>query len=117
MKNLLLKGSAVAGAAMPMLAFAQADASSVLGVIGNLINQAIPILISAAVLWFIIGIIRFVIAGDADKKADARRTVIQGLIGLFIIVSMWGIVFFIGNTFGVGSVGVDTTTIAPIIVN
>lgn len=104
MKN-LLKGSAIAGAAMPLLAFAQADAFSVLNVIKNFINQATPVLVSAAVLYFIYGVVTFVIAGDADKKAEARQKVIQGIIGIFVIVSLWGIVFFIGNTLGVGPTG------------
>lgn len=104
MKN-LLKGSALAAAALPFMAFAQADAFSVLNVVKNFINQATPVLVSAAVLYFIYGVVTFVIAGDADKKAEARQKVIQGIIGLFVIVSLWGIVFFIGNTFGVGPTG------------
>lgn len=101
----LLKGSVIAAALMPVLAFAQADAFSLLRTIKNFINQATPVLISAAVLYFIYGVVRFVIAADADDKEKARGVVIQGIIGLFVIVSLWGLVFFIGNTVGVGPTG------------
>jgi hypothetical membrane protein len=115
MKN-FLKGSAIAVSALPTLALAQASAFTVLDTIGVFIDRATPILVSFAVLYFIFGVIRFVIAGDADKKAEARQTVIQGIIGLFVIVSLWGIVFFIGNTFGVGPTG-EVNNIIPTVGN
>ena len=93
MKN-FIKTLALGAVMSRVLAFAAGpDASTILNRVGSLINQAIPILVLAGVAYFIWGVVRYVIAGDADKKEDARRVIIQGLIGLFVIVGMWGIVF------------------------
>jgi len=98
----------------PMLVFAQSTPNSgpgfsgILATIGNLINQIIPILILAGLAYFIFGVIRFVIAGDADKKAEARTIVVQGIIGLFIITSVWGLVFLLNQSFGIRSGGTIT---------
>ena len=102
MKN-LVKGAAVAGSVLPFLALAQTTAGSILGVIGGFINALIPILIAAALAYFIYGVIKFIMASDADKKKDARGIVINGIIGLFVIVSVWGLVGVIQSTFGVGT--------------
>jgi len=107
MKN-LLKGSAIVGSVLPFLAFAQTDATSILFTIATFIANLIPVLITAALAYFIYGVVRFVIAGDADKKAEARQIVIQGIIGLFVIVSVWGLVGVIQNTFQIGTGGVIT---------
>lgn len=87
------------------VAFAQTDADSILGTIGSFINQLIPILIAGALAYFIFGVIKFVIASDADAKADARKVVVQGIIGLFVIISVWGLVGVIQQTFGIGAGG------------
>lgn len=105
MKN-ILKGAAVFSAVAPFAALAQGqDASGILGTIGGLINQAIPILIAAAILFFIYGVVRFVIASDADEKGKAKSIIINGVIGLAVIVSMWGIVGVLQSTLGIGSGG------------
>lgn len=103
MKN-IYKGSLLL-LATPLLAFAQTTFGTILGTIGGLINTIIPILIAAGLAYFIYGVIMFVIAGDADKKEGARKIVIQGIIGLFVIVSIWGLVGIIQSTFGVGTGG------------
>lgn len=68
----------------------------------QILDRVMPVLIGIAVIWFIWGVISYVISGDEEKKKDARGHIIQGLIGLFIILSFWGIVGLINNTFGVG---------------
>ncbi|MCA9351377.1 hypothetical protein KC929_01185 [Patescibacteria group bacterium] len=104
MKN-ILKASVVAGAALPFLALGQSTFGSILGTIANLINAIIPVLIALALAYFIYGVFKFIMASDADKKKDARSIVIQGVIGLFVIVSVWGLVGVIQATFGIGTGG------------
>ena len=101
----LLKSTALLAVLAPFAASAQTDFSSILGVIGGLVNTIIPILIAAAIAYFIYGVVRFVIASDADDKGKARSIVIQGIIGLFVIVSVWGLVGVIQNSFGLGTGG------------
>jgi ABC-type branched-subunit amino acid transport system permease subunit len=96
----LVFGTAFAGS---FNAIAQTTFTTIIATIGGLINQIIPILIAAALAYFIYGVIKFVIAVDADAKADARKIVVGGIIGLFVIVSIWGLVGVIQSSFGVGT--------------
>ena len=89
----------------PALAFAQVGLVSgtnggLIGVIGGLLNTIIPILITLAVIYFIWGVVQYVTTGDAEKKEQGQQHMIWGLIGLFVIVSMWGLVAILSNTFG-----------------
>ena len=68
--------------------------------IGNLItniqgvmNQLIGLLFVVATLVFLWGVIRYVIAGgDEDKLKEGRQYIIYGLIGLAVMLAVWGIV-------------------------
>lgn len=90
---------------MPVLVMAQANAFSILGVIRNLLNVLIPILITAALVYFIWGVISYVIAKDADDQAKAKSVITRGVIGLFVILSIWGLIGIIQSTFGIGAGG------------
>jgi hypothetical protein len=98
----LVFGTAVAGS---FQAVAQTSAGTILLTIGGLINQIIPILIAGALAYFIYGVIKFVISTDSDDKESARKVVVQGIIGLFVIVSVWGLVGVVQTTFGIGTGG------------
>lgn len=89
---------------VPMSAFAQTStgAIGILRVIQDIANIVIPILITIAVIWFIYGVIKYVIAKDEGVKEQGRNAMISSIIGLFVIVSVWGLVAVIGNTFGIG---------------
>ncbi|MFT7328157.1 MAG: hypothetical protein ACI870_000337 [Crocinitomicaceae bacterium] len=104
----LFKGGAIALALMPFIIFAQqpqADAFSILDRIAVFVSRAVPVLIAIAFAYFLYGVVRFIMAQDADKKKDARSIVIQGIIGLFIMLSIWGLVGIIQRSIGTGSGG------------
>ena len=69
--------------------------------ISTLLNTIIPILILGAVVWFIFGIIKYVIANTGEEKTKGVHVIVSGIIGLTVIVSMWALVGFLKNTFGV----------------
>ena len=72
------------------------------GTIPQILNIVIPILIVIATIVFIWGIISYILsAGSDERKKEAKNLIIWGLIGLFVIVAMWGLVTVIGSTFGV----------------
>lgn len=87
------------------------NAFNVLQRIQILLNTIMPLLIAIAAVWFIWGVITYVISGDEDKKKTARGHIIQGLIGLFIILSFWGIVALINNTLGINPVSINPSAI------
>ncbi|MFN4181202.1 MAG: hypothetical protein ACK4FA_00690 [Candidatus Paceibacteria bacterium] len=68
-----------------------------------MINTIIPILISLGVLYFIWGVVQYVLANDEEAKSRGRQLMINGLIGLLVIVSIWGLVAILKRTFGVAN--------------
>lgn len=73
--------------------------------IGTLVNTLVPIAFAAAVLFFIWGLATFILAsGDEEAKAAGKNRMIYGILALFVIAAIWGIVAFLG-----GLVGVDVT--------
>lgn len=98
MKKIITAGGILA--LTPMLAFA-ADAISIIVSAQHILNIVIPALITIAVVYFIWGVIQYTLSSDEEKKKNARTIIIQGIIGLFVILAFWGIVDVIGNTFGV----------------
>lgn len=78
-----------------------ATLAPVLCTIGNILNILVPILISLGVVYFIWGVITYVIASDEEAKKTGRNRIIYGIIGLAVIVSVWGLVRVLTQTFNV----------------
>ena len=92
----------------PMIAFAQ-DLNNSLDVIANLLNDVIPILMVLATIVFIIGIIKYIMAGgDEDGVSSAKWYMLWSIIALFVMVSVWGIVGILIDTFNVGGTGIPS---------
>lgn len=60
----------------------------------------IPLLFAAAFVFFLWGIIRFMMSSDTVKKEEAKKYIWYGLIGLFVMVSVWGIIKIAAGVFG-----------------
>ena len=87
--------------AAPFVAGA-ADLGTVIEKVQGWVTALLPLLVGVAVLVLIVGIIRYITAGeDEEKRGKARGLMIYGIIGLFVMVSMWGLVIFLGTTFGI----------------
>ena len=66
---------------------------SLLNNVGQVANRAISLLFVIATLVFLWGIIRYVIAGgDEEKLKEGRQYIIYGLVGLAVMLAVWGIV-------------------------
>ncbi|QQG42796.1 MAG: hypothetical protein HYW15_01130 [Candidatus Giovannonibacteria bacterium] len=88
--------------ALPLFAYA-ANVTSILAQLESVLNRVIPILMIVATIVFLWGVIRYVTAGgDEEKLADGRRFIIFGLVGLFVMIAIWGVVRAIVAQFGVG---------------
>lgn len=71
--------------------------------ISNFIDRLIPLIISIALILFLIGIVQYVTAGgDEEKRSAARGMIIFGIIALFVMVSVWGFVNILSRTFFAG---------------
>ncbi len=65
------------------------------------LNLLVPVVITLALIYFIWGIIQYVIAQSDEKKVDAKKQIIYGVIAMFVIVSIWGITNFIAFYLGI----------------
>ena len=93
------KFAIVASLLMPALVSA-ATVSSIIGKVKLWTGTLIPILIGVALAYFIWNTI-LVIRAEGDKRDEAKKGMWAGIIALFIIVSIWGIVQFIGSSLDV----------------
>lgn len=84
---------------MPFVAFAK-TIEDVIGVVSDILNVLVPFLIAIAVVVFLYGVIKYVTAGgDEAKRTEGRNTMIYGIIGLFVMVAVWGLVNILIETF------------------
>lgn len=67
-----------------------------------LLSKIMPILVTVAALAFVWGIIKFYLnPNNEEKKKEGKGFMVWGLVALFVIVCVWGLVGLIANTFGV----------------
>lgn len=100
----------------PVFAFAYYQATTLQSIMSQLVgflNYIVPALITIAVIYFIWGVIQFISSSDEEAKKNGRGKIINGLIGLFVIVAFWGIIGIVKNTFGIGNVTGDS--VVPLI--
>lgn len=67
----------------------------------QIVRIIIGILFPLATAIFLWGVIEYMRAGGDEKKIkDARQKITYGIIGLFLMVAVWGIVKAVVATFG-----------------
>ena len=67
-------------------------------------NEAIYLVIALAVITFIWNVYKYFIIADVENKKEASKYVMFSVIGLFVILSFWGLVNIVSNT-----LNLDTT--------
>ena len=76
--------------------------ADILWTLSDLVNIAIPIVVSLALLAFFWGLAMFIFqSGDTEKRKNGLQIMIWGIIVLFVIVSLWGIINVLQYTFNV----------------
>lgn len=86
--------------------------------ISNLLGYVLPILITVAVIYFVWGVVQFISSADEEAKKNGRAKIINGLIGLFVIVAFWGIIGIVLKTFNVGNAtGTLIVPCTPVYIN
>ena len=103
-KIIISTGSSIAALSIPFIASAQ-SITSVTTLISALINYSIGILIGVAIIAFFLGLIKYLFksTGDATEKGKAAKLMIYGIIAIAVMLSIYGLVRLLQNTFGVGN--------------
>jgi len=83
----------------PSLVFAETFAE-VLGIAQSLIHGLFPIMTLLAVIYFLWGAIKYIKLSDQpEERSKGRDLMIHGIIAVFVMVSFWGLVDILINTF------------------
>ena len=84
---------------LPAIAFASGKKlSDIVELFIYYLNQAFFVLIGVAIVIFVYHIVKYFILPNEDRKA-AGNYVMYSVIGFFVILSLWGLVNIIKNTF------------------
>ncbi|MDP2705290.1 MAG: hypothetical protein Q8O71_02745 [bacterium] len=68
----------------------------------GLFNNIIYVIFSFALLMFFWGLAKFIASAGNDKSiADGKRLMLWGVIALFVMASVWGIVAFLQDSFDI----------------
>ena len=116
-KRLVSGLSSLVALFLPLAAFATTPVTIpvFLGRVRGILDALIPFIIGLAVFVIIWGIFNYVVhAAEEEKRAEARSYIVWGIVGVFFMISIWGFVVILINTFGVGStIGADQIPTVP----
>lgn len=101
----LFIGASSLGLLMPALAFAQTAQNliAVIDVVALIVNRIVGISIVFALIYFIWGLYNYIEkdAGDVAKRTEGMHRMTMGVVALFAIISVWGLVRFLQNSLGI----------------
>lgn len=81
------------------------DLSGLIALLVSPLNAIVGLLSGVALLAFIWGIVKYIAnAGDSTKAKEGRKVMVAGVLGLFVLFSIWGILRLLITQFGI-----DTT--------
>lgn len=127
LKKILAKGSAVVTGVLlaPTLALAvtapvvpQSGSNPDLSKVSKLLTQVysilndiiLPGILVLALIFFMWGVAMFILgAGDPEKREQGKHVMTWGIVALFVIVAVWGIVFWIASLLDVAVGGAAPT--------
>ncbi len=94
--------SVITGLLLPAAAFAQVPGQGFLDVIiGVFINPIVALIFSLGMLLFFWGLVEFMWKADsATAWETGGKHIMYGLMGMLIMVAVWGVIAMVTNTLG-----------------
>ena len=92
---------AAATVALPALASA-ATLLDTLALVNTFLNALIGLFITLAIVVFFWGLIRYLVS-VGEEKSEGLQIMFYGVIAIFVMVSIWGIIRLLQSTFKVTS--------------
>ncbi len=70
----------------------------VINLISCFLNPTVTLLVSISILVFLFGVFK-IIKSQGEGKETGKEFMFWGIIGIFVIISLWGLVNILQNTF------------------
>ncbi len=93
----------IASILIPSVSFAQLDGvRGLLLSFQSLLGLLIPLIFGLSIIYFFWGVAQFILhAGEEKARKEGQTKMLWGVIALFVMVSIYGILHFIGWTVGI----------------
>ncbi|MCF7865198.1 MAG: hypothetical protein K9M11_01715 [Candidatus Pacebacteria bacterium] len=75
------------------------DFGSLVGLFIGMIKTLVPLIVGLTLLYFIWGIFQLVRSNSEDARKEAIGVITYGVVSLFVMVSVWGLVSILTSTF------------------
>ena len=88
----------------PTLAFAEpfGGIKTVLKSFGGILKTLPPLIFGLALVFFFWGIVQFIRNAGVEKtREEGKQKIVWGIIALFVFVSIYGLIYMLGDLFGV----------------
>lgn len=73
---------------------------NIIDILGGLLNALAPVVVALALVYFFWGLAQYILnSANEEKKKEGRNIMIWGVLALFIMVSVWGIINVMRDTF------------------
>jgi hypothetical protein len=70
-------------------------------VISTILNPLILLFLGLAVVYFMWGVFKYVGKGESESdRREGAQMMMYGIVAIFVMVSVWGLVTILINTFG-----------------
>ncbi|MHB1316835.1 MAG: hypothetical protein ACYCZW_03185 [Minisyncoccota bacterium] len=67
----------------------------------SLLDLTIPVIFALALLFFFFGMAQFIRSVNEKTIEEGKNKMIWGIVALFVMVSIWGIVKYVGDALGI----------------
>ena len=100
MKKILLAAALLM--ASPFAASAVSNLTDFVTAVTGWVGVIIPLIITISMLFFFWGLLKYFLSGgDEAEKEKSKDFMIWGVVVLFVMASLWGLVAFLQNTVGI----------------
>ena len=85
-------------------AYAATKSTAVTAFVGRvneyIVNPLIILMFAVALLFFLYGVVEFIINSDkADERELGKSHIMWGIIGMFVMASAWGVIYILCDFF------------------
>ena len=68
-------------------------------IMDHVVKPAIMLLVLFGIVVFVFGVVEMLVKGeDAEARSKGKMHMLWGVVGIFIMLSAWGIIYVISNT-------------------